>query len=393
MGWGSRRVFLTQAGAGLALSACLSGKARAHVAVFDAMWEAVDEWYFDPAMNGIDWPAVRREWRPKAAQAETPAALYLDVLVPLLDRFRTSHIEIRPPGVLALANGRSFRMPRQKRGASIVMLTGEDEAGMGAVLTWTGAAYLVEDVALAGPAHAAGLRPGQSVRLAGFSLPDDRREIQLIERGGARFTVKWTPKVAEPQTDWSTLAERGYRLRFDAFDQASIAWAIERLGAAAVQPVVLDLRTNTGGLIVEMWRLLSTILPGGSDIGRFQDRKRTYEPETAPLATWFTGPLAVLIGPKTSSAGEITTAVLQHHGRARLFGARTSGSVLASRIFDLPDGGKLTIPYADYLSPAGTRIEDQGVHPDVVAPRTILSMTKGRDPALDAAADWFRRRQ
>lgn len=375
------------------MSGCQSGVARAHVAVFDAMWKAFDEWYFDPTLNGIAWKAVRRNWRPRAAEAPTQAALYLDVLVPVLERFQTSHIEIRPPGVLELASGRSFTMPRQKRGSSFVMLTREDEAGMGAVFTWTGSAFVVEDVALGGPAHAAGLRPGQSVRLASFSLPGDRREIQLVERGGAKFTVKWTPKVAEPQTDWSVLDGRAPRLRFDVFDQPSVEWAIRRLGAAAFQPVVLDLRKNTGGLIVEMWRLLSAILPDGSEIGRFQDRKRTYRPETAPLATRFTGPLAVLIGPRTSSGGEITAAALQHHARARLFGARTSGSVLASRTFDLPDGGKLTIPFAEYLTPAGVRIEDEGVNPDVAAPRTVVSMTEGRDPALDAAGDWLRTRQ
>lgn len=393
MGWASRRSFLAQAGAGLALSGCLSAVARDHLAVFDAMWKTVDEWYFDPTMGGVDWKAVRRDWRPKAARAETPAALYLDVLIPVLDQFRTSHVEIRPPGPLALSNGRSFGIPRQKRGTPFFMISPEDEAGMGAVLTWDGSAYVLEDVVPRSPAHEAGLWPSQRVQIAGSRYLKAGRQLHLIDRQGASFLVTWSPKAAPPLVETQALAGGTTYLRFNVFDQPSVARAIEVLGVAGPLPVVLDLRQNTGGLIVEMARLTSALLPGGRSIGLFRSRKREHRPLTKPVSTGFIGSLAVLLGPRTASAAEITAAALQHHGRARLFGARTSGSVLASQIFDLPDGGKLTVPHADYLTPSGTRIEDRGVTPDVIAPRTAASMANGSDPALDAALGWLRRGQ
>jgi carboxyl-terminal processing protease len=394
MGWGSRRTFLTQTGAGLALSGCLSAVARDHLAVFDAMWRTVDEWYFDPAMGGIDWKAVCREWRPKAARAETPAALYLEVLIPVLDQFQTSHVDLRPPdGNLTLPVGRMFPLPRQKRGAPIFMITPEDEAGMGAVLTGTGSAYIVDDVVHGGPAQMAGLWPGQLVQLGGWSLPKGRRQLRLFDGNGSRFTVAWTPKLALPRRAGRLLDHDTAYLRFDEFDQPSVTWAIDTLSASASRSAVLDLRRNGGGLIVEAGRLNSALLPESSSLGLFRSRKRDYRPATGPMPTRFAGPLAVLIGPRTASAAEVTAAALQHHERARLFGTPSLGSVLAARIYDLPDGGKLTIPYADYLTPSGIRIEDRGVTPDVFAPRTADSMREGRDPALDAALDWLRRGQ
>lgn len=394
MGWASRRSFLARAGAGLALSGCVSAVPRDHLAVFDAMWKTVDEVYFDPAMGGIDWKAVRREWRPRAARAETSAALYLDVLFPVLDQFQSSHVDLRPPGgKLTMSPGRMFPIPRQKPGASIFMITPEDEAGMGAVLTWTGRAYIVEDVVLGGPAHAAGLRPGQRVRFAGWSLPKDRRELGLVDSDGSKLTVTWTPKVAPPRKAWHLLDRETALLRFDEFDQPSVAWAIGTIGASASPSVILDLRQNRGGLIAETARFNSALLPEGSSLGQFRSRKRDYRLATGPAPTTFSGPLTVLIGPRTVSGGEVTAGVLQHHRRARLFGAPSLGSVLAALTYDLPDGGKLTLPYADYLTPAGTRIEDRGVRPDVIAPRTAVSMAKGSDPALDAALDWLRREQ
>lgn len=371
----------------------MSALARDHLAVFDALWRTVNEVYFDPAMDGIDWKAVRREWRPQAARAETPAALYLDVLFPVLDQFQSSHVDLRPPGgSLTLSPGRMFRIPRQKPGASIFMITPEDEAGMGAVLTWTGRAYIVEDVVHGGPAHAAGLWPGQLVQLAGGPAPKNR-ELRLFDNDGSRLTVTWTPKVAPSRKAWRPLDRETALLRFDEFEQPSVVWAIDTLRASASRSVVLDLRRNGGGLISETARLNSALLPEGSSLGLFRNRKRDHHFATGPASTGFAGPLAVLIGPRTASGAEVTAAALQHHRRARLFGTPSFGSVLASLTFDLPDGGKLTLPYADYLTPSGTRIEDRGVTPDVIAPRTALSMANDSDPALDAALDWLRRGQ
>jgi len=390
----TRRLFLAQAALGLTLTGCHSAIQRSRLAVFDAMWKTVDEWYFDPAMNGVDWRAVRREWRPRAAGAETPAALYLDVLTPVLDQLRSSHVDLRPPGdVLELPSGRGFTFPRQKRGLPFFMISPEDEAGMGAVLTWNGSAYVVEDVVVDSPAHAAGLQPGQLVRMTGFRYPKGKRQLNLADRQGRRFTVVWTPGTAPPSTELSVLEGGAACLRFNLFDQQSIDWTIDALGAAGGRLIVLDLRQNSGGRIVDMARLLSVLLPAGSDLGLFRNRKRDYHPVTRPMPTRFNGPLAVLTGPRTASAGEITASVLQHHGRARLFGTPTSASVLESQTFDLPDGGKLNLPVSDYFTPSGTRIEDLGVKPDVAASRTPDSLRDGSDPALDAALTWLRAQQ
>lgn len=388
--WTTRRTFLAHAALGLALTGCRPGARGDRLAVFDAMWKAVDEWYFDPAMNGLDWKAVRREWRPRAAGAETPAALYLDVLIPVLDQFRSSHVDLRPPGgVLEMTSGRSFRLPRQKRGGPFFMFSREDEAGMGAVLTWNGSAYIVEDVVVGSPAHESGLQPGQMVQMTGFRYLSTGRQLSLVDGGGLRFTVIWAPGAASPLTELNLLEGGAARLKFNIFDRRSVAWTIDALGASGARPTVLDLRQNSGGLTVEMARLLSVLLPAGSDIGLFRSRKRDYRPTTKPMPVRFSGPLAVLTGPRTASAGEITASLLQHHGRARLFGAPTSGSVLVSQTFDLPDGGKLGLPFTDYFTPSGTRIEDQGVKPDVAASRTPASMANGSDPALDAAREWL----
>ena len=374
----------------LAQASCLSAPERDNLAVFDAMWETIDEWYFDPAMNGLDWAAIRRDWRPRAAKAETQAALYLDVLVPVLDQFDSSHIDIRPPDVITLPSGRSFKMPRQKPGSSN-LLPSADEAGLGAKLTWIAPGFVVEDVELSGPAYDAGLRPGQSVKLSSLRrIAPDSKELKLVEtQSNQVMTIRWTPKAPPPGTEGRTLEDGTDYLRFNVFDQSSIDWVMTNIQQAPPSRLILDLRDNTGGVIAEVGRLLSILLPVGSDIGVFKTRQGVHRGKTLPSPTTFAGPLAVLIGPRTASGGEIGAAALQHGQRARLFGARTAGAVLGSRTFSLPDSGKLTVPFSDYVSPQGLRIEGIGLSPDVEIARTAESGQQRVDPALLAASQWL----
>lgn len=360
--------------------------------MFDTVWRTIDSQYFDPAMEGIDWPKVRREWRPLAAKAKSPAELYLDVLVPILDQFEASHVEIRPPRTTMLSNTRGFRMPKDKRGQPPVFITPADEAGMGAVLAWNGDAYFVDDVSLAGPAYASGLRPGQHVRFAGFHFQTpDSRVLDLIDTpSNGLFSITWKPSPKPPATEMRDLGQAGVFLRFNKFAGAEIDWTLAQISAAADRPIALDLRRNTGGLIDEVVRLLSALLPPGEDLGLFKSRERNFRLVSKEAAKTFTGRLAVLVGFRSMSGAEVSAGALQHHGRARLFGSRTSGNVLASQTFRLPDGGNLTVPFADYWSPRGDRIEKHGVTPDVMAPRTARSAADRSDPALDAAVTWLR---
>jgi carboxyl-terminal processing protease len=104
--------------------------------------------------------------------------------------------------------------------------------------------------------------------------------------------------------------------------------------------------------------------------------------------TWswrYRGPLAVLIGPGSLSAAEVTAAALEHEHRAVVVGRRSSGSVLGASSFPLPDGGRVQIPVIDIEMLDGRRLEGVGVAPDIEIFPTLADITAGRDPALERA--------
>lgn len=61
--------------------------------------------------------------------------------------------------------------------------------------------------------------------------------------------------------------------------------------------------------------------------------------------------------------------------------------MLISQDSRLPDGGRLTLSRADYITAGGLRLEKRGVEPDIVVVRTAEERRAGLDPALDAAIE------
>jgi C-terminal processing protease CtpA/Prc len=91
---------------------------------------------------------------------------------------------------------------------------------------------------------------------------------------------------------------------------------------------------------------------------------------------------AVLVGPSTTSAAEITAAALQDR--------MTNGAVVTAQAFDLADGGSMMISMQDYVRLKGQRIEGVGVDPDIWILPTLEDIRAGRDPALERAIDELR---
>ena len=149
-----------------------------------------------------------------------------------------------------------------------------------------------------------------------------------------------------------------------------------------MHPVILDLRYNEGGLAN---LLLDHLIPQGVPLYNIQGRKGTRTLPARYESLQYDGRLAVLIGPSTSSAAEISAWVLHQAGRAILIGRPTNGSVLGSRYYPLPDGGSIQIAVDNVTMPDGTVLESRGIAPDIEIEPTPDQLRAGRDPALEAA--------
>jgi len=126
-----------------------------------------------------------------------------------------------------------------------------------------------------------------------------------------------------------------------------------------MKSLVLDLRGNGGGLVIEAANIVSMFVPSGTKImeqkGRRKNGDRTYKNEVEPIDTLM--PMVVLVNGGTASASEITAGALQDLDRAVVMGTRTYGKGLVQTTVDVPYNGQLKFTTNKYYIPSGRCIQ------------------------------------
>ena len=360
-------------------------RARMNQRVFDRVWSEVRHEYYDPRLHGVDWREARRTFRPLALAAADDRALYR-ALGDMLDLLDDDHAGASPPAVAR----RQDRL-RVRRAAIGVLLRPVAERD---------GDYMVEQVRTGSPAAEAGVSVGWRLRIDddGWTPEQDIVEgrpvtLTLVDGDGKVRPLTLYPRVMEPQPAF--VADRSRSgvlvLTVDGFEAGLGRWMGDQLaGLAPDTDVVIDLRGNSGGRLMEADAVLSCFLPPdlawASRTGRSGRRVAL---RTSGGCGDLTGPVsnevAVLVDANSRSAAELTPAALQEARRALVVGAPTAGAVLISQESLLPDGGRLTLSRADFITAGGVRLEKRGVTPDIVAPSSPEERQAGQDPGLDAA--------
>ena len=153
---------------------------------------------------------------------------------------------------------------------------------------------------------------------------------------------------------------------------ALAASGVERSG------VILDLRGNPGGLLVEATDVAGAFLNGGTVVEFFKPGKSP-EVFNAIGDGDSKTPLVVLIDRGTASAAEIVAAALQDRNRAVIVGERTFGKAAVQDLTELSNGSAIELTIGYYLTPSGKRLEGQGLDPDIlVSPNESKSVAETR---------------
>ena len=127
-----------------------------------------------------------------------------------------------------------------------------------------------------------------------------------------------------------------------------------------VKNIVLDLRSNGGGIVEGAIQIVGCFVPKGTQVmqmrGRDKSSERTYKTTVDPVDTEI--PLAVLIDGGSASASEITAGALQDLDRAVIIGSRSFGKGLVQSTRALPYDGMLKVTIAKYYIPSGRLIQE-----------------------------------
>lgn len=356
-------------------------RAQLNLRIVDRVRALTESRYYDPALVADRWRADQPRWRAAAASAPDENALY-GVLTTMLEPLNDDHAYVQSPA----------EVRREALGQTARPL-------LGLRILRRGDGYLVDDVRPGSPADIAGVETGWRVESADGrpydvgAIRGDGVPVRLVFRdlAGLRRDLTIAPRTVSPPDERRGLAQVGdvWTVGFDSFDLGTADWLFGELRRLpAGEPVVVDLRGNVGGRIVEVERTLGCFLPVGAPIAEMRGRRgrRVTASVLAGCPRSVDGPVAVLVGRRSRSGAEMFAAALQEAGRARVVGARTAGALLSSLQHALPDGGRLTLSEADFVTAAGNRIERFGLAPDLPVAISQADRRAGRDPTLDAAA-------
>ena len=135
--------------------------------------------------------------------------------------------------------------------------------------------------------------------------------------------------------------------------------AYNTLKSKGMKRLVLDLRSNGGGLMHEAVNIVSLFVPKGSVVvsskGRAAGSGQVYKTTTDPIDLEI--PIVVLVDSGSASASEIVSGALQDLDRATIIGTRTYGKGLVQSIRPLPYDGQLKVTTAKYYTPSGRCVQ------------------------------------
>ena len=255
--------------------------------------------------------------------------------------------------------------------------------GVGITVTYEEDGIHVVTVIRDGPADKAGVQAGDvivgvdgvsvigldaeqsSAMIAGES--GTRVELTLLGGDGTERTVKCTRGTVYSPSASGTLLEGnvGYvqLSNFYSGSADSFIQTVDELVEQGAESLVIDLRNNPGGYVVQLTQILDYLLPKGPVFR--QDSRWWFETVSRSDEACVDLPIVTLVNGGTYSAAELLAAELREFSGAPVVGTLTSGKGYSQNTFPLANGGAMGLSTAAYFTGEGVSLIGVGITPDV----------------------------
>lgn len=158
--------------------------------------------------------------------------------------------------------------------------------------------------------------------------------------------------------------------------------------------LILDLRFNSGGYLDSSVHIISEFIEENKTAvtikKRTDDDQDTYK--TFSGGRFLKIPMVVLINKGSASASEIVAGALQDYERAWIIGEQSFGKGTVQEVVPLTDGSSVRVTIAKWYTPNDHSISEKGVTPDQEVTMTIEDYREKRDPQMDAALEYLKKK-
>lgn len=369
---------------------------------FDAIWEKVNEKFFDPEFRGLDWVEIGEQYRAKAIETSSPAAFsyVINRMLSNLDTSHTAHYT---------ADDIEYYLLLDVYGRNPALNDARDRLFDGGEVTLDSIGIFtmrendqvfIQDVLEGGPAALAGLNVGDEIididdrpfhpirSLRNAAGKEVHVRIRQEENGPVRSVAvvveSISPKdmfIRAMNESAQVIEQNGKRIGYihiwssaapeyrDALEQQVRGGVLK-----GVDALVMDMRGKIGGGGLNYLEILDPRGPQLSYSGRgFAGQSDlSYRDRTV----W-------LIDEEVRSSAEILAYTIRRDGYGPMIGTNTAGAVVGGSASIMPDDSLLYVAVADLLVD-GERLEGVGVAPDIVVEYSV-PYSAGKDPQLERA--------
>jgi len=362
--------------------------------MFDDAWRTMKYRFYDPAMHGKDWDAMRAKYRPLLAHVGDRDEL-LNIVNEMIGELNASHTgAANPPGGNA--------------GGTVTMHLGVDlepDAKAGR--------YKVTHIYKGGPADKDWVRVSVGdylISIDGIPVKAGDNYWKLLSqrlnrRASVAFNAQPVAEGARTSRIDPVPAGQFGQLRYERWVEQRKVMAKElsggRVGYLHIQAMnqpslrkfekelrenrdkealVIDQRWNGGGNIEQ--ELLQILVQREYQVWQ----PRGTEVSSRPFAGYF-GPKVVLQNWRSASNAEMFPAGFKQLGLGQVIGEPTMGAVIGTGSYSLIDGSTVRTPGVGVYLADGklTNMENYGVQPDILVPHRPEDELAGKDPQLERA--------
>ena len=253
--------------------------------------------------------------------------------------------------------------------------------GIGAGIFARDGKVYVSDVFAGFPAQKADIRAGDElIKINETDLAGkDNDQVGVLLKGAKGASIKLLLKrdgmpaiektlvrdeIKQPNVSYYGMVDgnMGY-IKLDRFLENSsdeVNDALSSLKKKNPNGIILDLRSNGGGILQEAVKIVNLFVPKDVEVvsqrGKIKEKNATYNTVSEPLEPNL--PLVVLVNNHSASASEIVAGSLQDLDRAIIIGQRSYGKGLVQQTFNLPYNSLVKITIAKYYIPSGRCIQE-----------------------------------
>ncbi|QNR97651.1 S41 family peptidase [Stenotrophomonas sp. 169] len=141
---------------------------------------------------------------------------------------------------------------------------------------------------------------------------------------------------------------------------------LSKQAGGQLKGLVLDLRSNPGGLLTAAVQVADDLLEKGNIVstrGRISISDARFDATPGDLLKG--APVMVLVDAGSASASEVLAGALRDNQRARVIGSRTFGKGSVQTVLPLDNGDSVKLTTARYFTPSGKSIQATGIVPEV----------------------------